>query len=699
MRSTPNWPLYIWHHRAHTDRRGERLLYWRASFVSGYERDRVTSGIESACRSCGVVGLIVYELFGAHDILIRAWLPEGRNVPELDLALTEELKPTGLDEWAGFAVNYMVRHWPFIRSDGSTDGPEERWLNHLQDSEILEVETDWPDVRPELIERLKAERLITPLDEGTFEAPGIKFIVEVSSDAGSDVRTLAEFEEKLVEVLDSARGIRQRSLYAGTGFAHFLIMGRVDYDKFHAIHSELISKINTGALSETYRARTMTHISGQRGYRIAWEALSGGSGPQPASRLSAFLPRRADPEPDAVRVLEPGEEFGGRFEIISHLGGGGFANVYAAKDVFDEGVVRALKIFKSADGRAAIREMSALRRIEHPNVVKAIWGDHYGPHWYLVTEFVDGQPLDSCPARDEIWALSVMIEVLDALVAVHPDDRRIEELRARDSLEDVELNELQRLKANGLIHRDVKPANILVGADGRVTLVDFNIASPAREPTKTRTGTLAYMAPDAGFERWEPADDLFSCGVVLYELLLAKHPFPDRLPVSGLPPTDPLALRPALPATLAAVLTRACQTIRAHRYESAQEMRRDLEHERRSLEQLDSTVRGALWRWREQTYPIAAASVDGQAPRPTTGAPLKLARILLDELNDGEFGLGPADGEKPRRKSAGQDGGEPPKRDDGPGQSRLDDEDDEAEESVGGAAQSSPEEDSEEEAH
>ena len=185
-----------------------------------------------------------------------------------------------------------------------------------------------------------------------------------------------------------------------------------------------------------------------------------------------------------------------------------------------------------------------------------------------------------------MWALSVVIETLRALEAVHPDDRRIEDLRARKRLEAQELDELQALQAKGLVHRDVKPGNIMVDENGHVTLVDFNIASPARQRGKTRSGTPEYMAPDAGFDGWEPSDDLFSCGVVLYELLVGSHPFPNDQPVIGVEPIDPLTIRPDLPASLVGVLMRSCRTTRSERYQSAGEMRSALEDERSTLESL-----------------------------------------------------------------------------------------------------------------
>ena len=636
VRSAPNWPLFLWHHRVHTEKRKERLFYWRMAFDQGYDRDAVTVGIEKACEKHGVRGVIVYELFGSVDVLVRVWLPEACTFSDFDGSLKDELKPAKLARCSWFEVDCMVRHWPFMKESGATDSPEEHWLLRLQDSEIDEVEQGWPDIRPELLERLEGQHLLAPMTEHASERPGIKFAIEVSSEGLTDVRKLAELEEKLVEILEAAGDIGQRSLYSGAGFAQFLIMGRVGYENFHAIHSNLISQINLTQVSDEYQTQTLTHISGQRGYRIAREGLSGAG---QRGRVGAFL-RRVLPDTSGFeRKLKPGDDFGGRYEIGKYLGHGGFADVYEAFDQLEQ-VQRALKIFRPENRESALREMSALRRINHPNVVKAIWYDQAGPLSYLVTEFVDGKSLDEfppgepheSPREDVVWALTVMIETLRGLEAVHPDDARIEQLRARSELSKAELDELQGLRENGLVHRDIKPENIMIGPSDHVTIVDFNIASPAYEQGKTRSGTPAYMAPDAGYDGWDPADDLFSCGVVLYELMLGAHPFPNRQPVAGVAPIDPLSVRSDLPDRLASMLVRACEPLRVARFQSAAEMRIVLEEIRTGIEELEEDVRLALWQWRRQQEDDP--SLLRSSSRAGTEESIQLARILIERMDE-----------------------------------------------------------------
>jgi serine/threonine protein kinase len=113
-------------------------------------------------------------------------------------------------------------------------------------------------------------------------------------------------------------------------------------------------------------------------------------------------------------------------------------------------------------------------------------------------------------------------------------------------------------------------------------LVDFNIASPAGGERSTNSGTPAYQAPDVA-ERWEPSDDLYAVGVILYELIAGRHPYEREFPVASVPPADPLALRPTLRPALAAIMAKACHHVRAQRYHSAAEMRDDLDAELAAL--------------------------------------------------------------------------------------------------------------------
>src|SRR5205823_5078765 len=234
-------------------------------------------------------------------------------------------------------------------------------------------------------------------------------------------------------------------------------------------------------------------------------------------------------------IYAVGDVLEGRFEILGLLGQGGFSKVYRVRDEV-EGEERALKLFDSAAGdEAAVRrEIGALRKIRHPNVVEVFWAGKTGAgDWYLVTEFVDGESLDDFVTgnrhlRDR-EAVDVALDLLDALVAFHPDSVRLKQLDAKSQegdLTEAESREWMELKDKGLVHRDIKPLNVMLTRTG-AKLPDFNIASRAGDPVYTQSGTPPYQARDADLTRWDVSTDLFAVGVMLYELLCeGQHPYP-----------------------------------------------------------------------------------------------------------------------------------------------------------------------------
>ena len=259
-----------------------------------------------------------------------------------------------------------------------------------------------------------------------------------------------------------------------------------------------------------------------------------------------------------------GDILDGRFEILQLLGQGGFSTVYRVRDdVEDE--ERALKLFYNADGyEAARREIGALRKIHHPNVVKVFWASKTkAGNWYLITEFIDGESLDEFVSgkrhlRDR-EAVDVALDLLAALVAFHP---------AAASLAGP--------GEQGLIHRDIKPLNVMLTRTG-AKLLDFNIASRAGDPVHTQSGTPPYQPPDAELSRWDVSTDLFAVGVLLYRLLCnGRHPFPNAMPVAGVPVTDPRTIRSDLDPELAEFLIKACAPGRVDRFATAADMQRAL---------------------------------------------------------------------------------------------------------------------------
>lgn len=297
------------------------------------------------------------------------------------------------------------------------------------------------------------------------------------------------------------------------------------------------------------------------------------------------------PEPDPAEVKSSvgakaadysvGDVIDGRFEVIDILGRGGFSSVYRVRDEVEE-EERAFKLFESAAGYDAVRrEIGALRKIDHPNVVKVYWaGKTNAGDWYLVMEFIDGESLDEFVKggrhlRDR-EAIDVALDILDALVAIHPDSRRLQELdekRRRAELSESEYQDWMELQDKGLVHRDIKPLNVMLTRSG-AKLLDFNISSRVGDEVKTRSGTPPYQAPDADLTRWDVSTDLFAVGVMLYELLCdGHHPYPGSNPMVGENVIDPRTIRPDLDPDLAAFIIKACAPYRSERFSTAQEMK------------------------------------------------------------------------------------------------------------------------------
>jgi Protein tyrosine and serine/threonine kinase len=299
---------------------------------------------------------------------------------------------------------------------------------------------------------------------------------------------------------------------------------------------------------------------------------------------------QALPEPDPAEVRSStagkaadyavGDVLEDRFEILQVVGQGGFSKVYRVRDDV-EGEERALKLFDSAAGYEAVRrEIGALRKIRHPNVVEVFWaGQTSAGDWYLITEFIDGESLDEFVTgrrhlRDR-EAVDVALDLLAALVAFHPDAARLKHLddkRREGGLSEAESREWLELKDQGLVHRDIKPLNVMLTRTG-AKLLDFNIASRVGDPIHTQSGTPPYQAPDAGLDRWDVSTDLFAVGVLLYRLLCnGHHPFPDARPSVDEPVTDPRTIRFDLGPDLADFLIKACAPTRVDRFSTAADM-------------------------------------------------------------------------------------------------------------------------------
>lgn len=259
----------------------------------------------------------------------------------------------------------------------------------------------------------------------------------------------------------------------------------------------------------------------------------------------------------------------GRYEIVQRVGVGGMADVYLATDN-QLGRQVALKILHAqyADDEGFVerfrREAQAAAKLQHPNIVQIYdWGRE-GDFNFIVMEYVEGRSLKDCLADegplDIPEACRIAGEVLSALAYAH---------------------------RSGLVHRDIKPGNILLG-DGKVQVTDFGIARAEAASTMTQAGTILgtayYLSPEQA--QGLPLDgrsDIYSLGVVLYEMISGRRPFEGDSPVSIAykhvreMPRTPSVHRQDVPRPLEAIVMTALLKKPEDRYSSAALMRRDLE--------------------------------------------------------------------------------------------------------------------------
>lgn len=265
-----------------------------------------------------------------------------------------------------------------------------------------------------------------------------------------------------------------------------------------------------------------------------------------------------------------GQTLGGRYELLMRVGGGGMALVYKARDnLLNRNVaVKVLRQQFMHDEdfiRRFRREAQAAASLSHPNIVSIYdVGQDEDTH-YIVMEFVDGANLNEiirerAPLQTE-EAVKIAAQICDALDHAH---------------------------LNQIIHRDIKPHNILIGNNGRVKVTDFGIARAVTSSTITQTGSVVgsvhYFSPEhaKGVATGEKSD-IYSLGIVLYQMLTGRLPFLGESPISVAlkhlqePFEQPRKVNPHIPQSVENVILRAMRKNPQERYASAQQMLSDLE--------------------------------------------------------------------------------------------------------------------------
>lgn len=265
-----------------------------------------------------------------------------------------------------------------------------------------------------------------------------------------------------------------------------------------------------------------------------------------------------------------GLKLDGRYEITELIGVGGMANVYRGRDIMENRIV-AVKILKSeySENEEFVRrfrnESKAIAVLSHPNIVKIYDVGYENNMQYIVMEYIDGITLKEYIEQQGMlkWrdCVHFTIQILRALQLAH--DR-------------------------GIVHRDIKPQNVMLLSDGSIKVMDFGIARFSREVENTDSektmGSVHYVSPEqASGTRTDERSDIYSVGVMMYEMLTGRKPFNGDTPVSvalkhmhdaPVPPTQYVS---SIYPGLEEIILHAMEKDPAKRYQSASGMIRDIE--------------------------------------------------------------------------------------------------------------------------
>ena len=309
-----------------------------------------------------------------------------------------------------------------------------------------------------------------------------------------------------------------------------------------------------------------------------------------------------------------GTLFDGRYQVVRKLGAGGMANVYLAEDQ-ELGRRVAIKILndRHANDEQFVerfrREAKNAAALSHPNIVSIYDRGEAEGTYYIAMEFLEGRSLKELIVQRGPAPVTVSVEYA----------RQI-------------LSALRFAHRHGIVHRDIKPHNVLVDSEGRVKVTDFGIArAGVSEMTEAGSivGTAQYLSPEqARGTDVDQRSDLYSLGIVLYELLTGTLPFTGDTPVEiamkhlSTVPEAPSARRPEVPRDLDLIVTRALAKDPRDRYQSAEEMEADLERFLRGAAVSPETEESATQIMRAPTQPLAATAATMIAPpRRTTQLP------------------------------------------------------------------------------
>jgi serine/threonine protein kinase/tetratricopeptide (TPR) repeat protein len=311
-----------------------------------------------------------------------------------------------------------------------------------------------------------------------------------------------------------------------------------------------------------------------------------------------------------VQELNTGSTFAGRYQVIEELGRGGMGKVYKVVDTKIKEKV-ALKLIRPevASDRDTIErfsnELRLARKIRHKNVCGMYdLGEAEGLH-FITMEYVHGEDLKSMIRMSGSLSLGMLLsvgkQICDGLSEAH---------------------------GLGVVHRDLKPQNIMIDKNGNAKIMDFGIARSVRERGITGPsvliGTPEYMSPEqAEGKEVEHRSDIYSLGVILYEMATSRVPFEGETALAiamkhkGETPKDPKKLNPNIPADLSGVILKCLEKDKAKRYQSGSDVHSELEKVEKGIPTAERVVPSrkaatsreitVTLKWKKLLLPIAAA--------------------------------------------------------------------------------------------
>ena len=270
-------------------------------------------------------------------------------------------------------------------------------------------------------------------------------------------------------------------------------------------------------------------------------------------------------------MLSKGQKINERYEIVKNIGEGGMANVYLANDtILDRKVaIKVLRGDLSNDEkfiRRFQREALSVSNLSHPNIVEVYdVGEEDGSH-YIVMEYIDGKTLKQLLKKRDTLTLSEVIDIMTQLT-----------------------DGISHAHESYIIHRDIKPQNIMIEDDGRIKITDFGIAMALNATQLTQTnsvmGSVHYLAPEqASGKSATIKSDIYSMGILMYELITGNVPFKGdnavEIALKHMKDKIPSVrkLDPSIPQSVENILLKATAKNPRNRYDNAKEMYEDLLH-------------------------------------------------------------------------------------------------------------------------